>query len=421
MSRKLRLLALIASASFIFVLWSAYRWGENQRYPDGNIFEHLENVRRSKLPKPAPPEPALAPVPTAAAQLNAAPAFVALRYDAAHVVFIAGADTAPRFGPSFGSVRKLMPSLEPAAAQAGIGELWEPDSESLASLPEIVKSTAKGEHWTLYLSPTSVIPVLIERPVVAATGCSLSAGFLATVPPDQRSAFAASRKDRFVVRRSPAEPAEGPHSPVPVAELPDWKLTPDLEQQIATILNDRMKQELSQIDAYLRASGERPAQVEDLRGTTALGPRVEQRAPRDEALRQGKGKLDYDVRAFRITPDGVPRLFVRARWEAPGEAPFMMTAWLRAEAKPILLFADSSWSAALRKNGGEGPASDGLDFQSVLNVFDEDQDGWGELLVDSRDGNSARIGLYLYTDLGLVKLNASLDRDLHEAESCVDP
>ena len=87
---------------------------------------------------------------------------------------------------------------------------------------------------------------------------------------------------------------------------------------------------------------------------------------------------------------------------------------------------------------GEAPASigDRLDFQTILNEFDADSDGWAELLVHSYDIQSDQtqssgahspatasttIAPYLYTDKGLEPLKMAFHRDLQSPESCLDP
>jgi hypothetical protein len=72
---------------------------------------------------------------------------------------------------------------------------------------------------------------------------------------------------------------------------------------------------------------------------------------------------------------------------------------------------------------------DRLDFETVLNEFDADRDGWAELLIHSYDargsqpsqGASTSMGLYLYTDKGLVPMKVPLRRTQESAEACMDP
>jgi hypothetical protein len=84
---------------------------------------------------------------------------------------------------------------------------------------------------------------------------------------------------------------------------------------------------------------------------------------------------------------------------------------------------------------GEAPATlgDDLNFQMILNQFDADRDGWAELLIYSYDvqshdthaptnplpPQSTTIGLYLYTDQGLVPMKMPFRRDAHPPEDCL--
>ncbi|MBZ5680851.1 MAG: hypothetical protein LAO24_12175 [Acidobacteriia bacterium] len=436
MSRKARPWVVIAAALYLLVLWSAFHWGKSQRLPDGSIFDHLENERRRKLALEKQPE--IPPPPTAESRLNAGiPAFIAVRYDATHAVFMVANETESRFaepaaGRSSATLRKISAPEKPAAELAGMQELWEP--ESFAHLPELVKEMSSDEdkQWTLQLSPESTVPVTLDRPVIAPNGCSLQAGFLVAIPPSQQPLFAATSQEYFVIRRAPAQLSDPIRSSRHISELRAWQSTPDFHKQLAALLSGRMKQELSRIDATLVANAQNPNQPEPTWPTTHVRTRPTEWIRIDGRLARDEGKLDHDVRAFRLTPDGVPRLFVRARWKLDDAPVFLMTAWFReslqaegshTEARPVLLSADSSWSAKLREGEAPDDLGSNLDFQTVLSEFDADHDGWAEVLVrtivPSNGGPSADITLYLYTDLGLAPLKASFRRDLASPESCL--
>ncbi len=432
----------MAAGVYLLVMWSAYRWGIAQRPRDGNIFQVIERQGLRKLAEERAKEAAAGPKPTGESRLSVGgPAFVAARYDETHVVFMVTAETESRFAASShlsGVPRKIPAPPKPAAPLAGFQELWEPDSQALHFFPEIVQKTPPGEQWSLSLSPNATIPVLIDRAVIAPTGCSLSMGFLATVPIDQRPAFAASSQEYFVVRRQPTE-AEEPPVPAHITELSGWNLSAAVARQIEQQLNERMQQEVARIDARLIGNAGSP-------GATAGEPLVGHAQPRlkewihvDRGLTRGEGRLDYDVRAFRLTPDSAPRLFVRARWKLANAPVFLMSAWFKeesskavlrtvasnpstnAEISPILLSADSSWSVVLREEAVTGALGESLDFQTILNVFDADHDGWAELLIYSDQGAQTAITLYLYSDMGLAPLKTPLRRDAQSPESCVDP
>ena len=334
MRRKNRKWLGTAVVLYLAVMWSAYRWGVAQRPVDGNIFDHIDREIKDreierKNAEAAAKEAAAQLKPTGESRLSAAgPAFVAARYDSTHVVFMVSQETESRFAasPQFGGKpTKIAASAKPGAPLAGLQELWEPDSQALHFFPEIVQKTRRGEHWTLGVSADSTIPVLIERTVIAPIGCSLALGFLASVPPDQQAAFAASPQEYFAVRRNPVEFVEAPVS-AHIAELPDWKPSPVTRKQIEQQLNDRMREELAKIDARLVANASSPgARAGEL--PVGYVPRAREWLHADRGLNRGEGVLDYDIRAFRLTPDGAPRLFVRARWKLAEAPVFLMTAW----------------------------------------------------------------------------------------------
>jgi hypothetical protein len=466
MRRKNRRWVAMAAAVYLFVVWSAYRWGVAQRPTDGSILDHIEREAVRKGAEERAKEAAAGPQPTGESRLTAAgPAFVAARYDATHVVFMVVAETESRFAASShfsGNPRKIPAPRKPAAPLAGFEELWEPDSQALHFLPEIVQKTQPGEQWSLNVSPDTTIPVAIDRAVIAPTGCSLAMGFLATVPSEQQAAFAASAQDYFAVRHKVVESTDPPvvsH----ITELADWRTSSAVAKQIEQQLAERMKQEVAKIDVRLIADAGSPGAAAGESAVAHAQPRLREWIHVDRGLMRGEGTLDYDVRAFRLTPDGAPRLFVRARWKLANAAVFLMTAWFKVESikaesmkatttetsqvrasdatlsnasqssaslqpnsppaggAPVLLSADASWSSVMREGEATGTLGDSLDFQTILNEFDADHDGWAELLIHSDQGDATTIALYLYSDLGLAPLKTPLRRDSASPESCVDP
>jgi hypothetical protein len=475
MRRKYRPYVALAAGLYLFIMWSAFHWERSQHLPDGTIFDHIENERKRKFVEDQKEDQkkqieARSELATAESRLNAGPAFVAVRYDADHVVFMVATDSESRFGQASHVLQTQSPQKVAAPAQAsahlaGLEELWETDAGTSRRLPESVKDTVPGDEWTLSVSADSIVPVTIARAVTAPTGCSLALGFLAAVPEKQQAAFAASREEYFVVRRVPvAAPEAGSAAPVTpsqsvpvsapassaslvhVATLPDWKPPANFQNEITELLNQRMLQELPRLDVTLRANGSVPEQNPDPWLAGNVRARRREWLHRDKRLAAGEGQLDYDARAFRLTPDGAPRLFVRARWKLDGAAAFLMTAWFRAnEANDVaarnaqkasqarseqhdseqrdrleMLSSDTSWSSALREGRPGESLGDTLDFQTILNEFDDDHDGWAELLVHSTDGASARFTLELYTDLGLVPTKTSFQREMASPESCVE-
>ena len=433
MRRKNRKWAATAVALYLLVMWSAFRWSVGQRPTDGPILEHIQHEEMRKFKERRAreaEEEAKAEPHLAESRLNAAgPAFVAARYDATHVVFIVTTDTESRFSASplisDGTHAKIAPAPHPAAPLAGLDELWEPDSSALHFFPEIVQKTHPGDQWTLSTAPYTEIPAVIESTVIAPSGCSLDIGFLASVPADQRAAYAASAQDYFLVRPT-AVPSVDPPLASHIAELTDWKTPPALAHEIEQQLNRRMMQEVANIDSRVMANANSPGMSAGQFPVGNARPRPKEWIHADRGLARGEGTLDYDLRAFRLTPDGVPRLFVRARWKLNDAPAFLMTAWFKADAQLILLSADSSWSLAMREGEAAPSLGDRLDFTTILNEFDADHDGWAELLIHSYEAgasqrDSATIAPYLYTDVGLVPLKSPLRRDPRSPESCLDP
>src|SRR6202140_2612498 len=235
MRRKNRKWVAIAGLLYLFVMWSAYRWGIAQRMTDGNIFDRIDRESSAKRVAELAQEEAAQPKPTGESRLTAAgPAFVAARYDATHVVFMVAAETESRFAASShfsGNPAKIPAPAKPAAPLAGFQELWEPDSQALHFFPEIIQKTQPGEQWWLSVSPDLTIPVVIERTVIAPTGCSLAMGFLAAVPPEQQAAFGVFAQDYFVVRRKAVEPADSLVTSH-IREMTGWRPSPTAAKQI---------------------------------------------------------------------------------------------------------------------------------------------------------------------------------------------
>jgi hypothetical protein len=437
MRRKNRKWVAFAAALYLCIMWSAYRWGVHQKPTDGPILERLENEAvRKGLEKKAREAQQQVPPPTGETRFNAAgPAYVAARYDATHVVFMLDTETESRFPASAltrsGTPTKISMAPRPAAPLAGLQELWEPDTQSLHFFPKVIQNTKPGDEWQLNAGPDSNISVAVERTVIAPVGCSLAIGFLASVAPERRSAFAASPREYYAVRHSAVESASPPVNSL-VGEIENWKPSPAITKQIEAQLNARMKQELANIDARLMANAGSPGASAGEMPVGNVRPNLKEWIHADRGLVRDEGTLDYDIHAFQLAPDRLPRLYVRARWKLADAAVFLMTAWFKTDLLPdagtshagsqVLLLAlsvDSSWSAAMRNSEASPSLGDTLDFQTILNEFDADHDGWAELLIHSHDASSSSIGLFLYTDVGLVPLKTPLRRDNQSPQSCL--
>ncbi len=295
MQRENRKYVLLAVLAYLVIMVGAYRWSLQQVPTDGPLLAHIEREevrkRKERQAAEAIAKAQAAPATAEARMSSAGVAYMAARYDATHVVFVVSSES--RFSPIRSSVLAGTPTRLPApektyAALAGMQELWEPDPNSLRFFPKLFQTTKSGDSWTLSLSATSTIPVAIERPIIAPTGCSLGIGFLALVPADQLSNFASSPREFFVVRQNPVDAAE-PAVNAQIAELPHWKASPALAHQIEVLLNERMKQEVAQLD--LRITSNLAAQ----QGESSVGtgrPTLKEWLHADKALARGEGSLE---------------------------------------------------------------------------------------------------------------------------------
>jgi hypothetical protein len=424
MRRKNRKWVALAVGLYLLIIVSAFRWSLHQRLPEGNIIKKHEREVLERMAKERAKNTPPAPQPTGESRFaTAGPTYVAARYDDAHVAFIVVSDTESRFHPSplmRSQLTKISAPARPFAPLAGLQELWQPDTQALHFFPKIIQTSQPGDQWILNVSPDLTIPVSIDRAIVAPTGCSLALGFLASIPADQQKAFASTRAEYFAVRRNAVAPAE-PQVNSHIAEIRPWKLDSVSATAIQQQLTDRMHRELAAIDATLRANAGTPGAIANDVPVARPYPRLKEWLHADRGLLQGEGQLDYDVHAYTLTPDSTPRLFVRARWTLAGANVFLMTAWFK-DAEPVtMLSADASWSKALREGEARGVIGDDLDFQTILNQFDADHDGWAELLVHSYTGPASVLGVYLYTDQGLVPMKAPLEHTSDSADSCLDP
>src|SRR5579863_440410 len=333
MRRKNRKWVALAGVVYLGAMWAAYRWSVEQRPADGNILDHIqrEEVRKYKdrTAKEGEERAAAAHLPTGETRLAAAgPAYVAVRYDRTHVVFVVASDTEARF--SGATVRRVAdkPARVPAADRdyaplAGLQELYLPSDQALPYFPVIMQNAKAGDEWLLDLAPGKAIAVKIERPVLAPAGCSVGLGFLAAIPQGEQADFDAVKSSYFAVRQA-AVPSAEPAVTSAIGEIAGWTASAAERKQIVQQLGERMKQELAAIDDRLRANLGSPGQMVNDLPIGNAHPRTKEWLHADQGLLRGEGALDYDVHAYRVAPDGIPRLLVRARWKLVESPVFLM-------------------------------------------------------------------------------------------------
>jgi len=116
-------------------------------------------------------------------------------------------------------------------------------------------------------------------------------------------------------------------------------------------------------------------------------------------MRGGRGKLTYDIQSFRLAPDGVPIHFVRAEWAVQRRQGFAASLWLRGEELVEVIQTNlrpASWLRMFEFQGKVAREHLGL----ILNTFDRDHDGWGEVLLAQGGYEGMSISLLEYSPTG---------------------
>jgi hypothetical protein len=336
--------------------------------------------------------------------------FIALRYDKTHVLFRLGEKG--DFTLRTEDDEKLLRPVPEATAKYGGASTFELDPKLDDQVRDAYSGAHAGEQWQLELHAGSRVPVTVQKPVTMPWNCgpqSYTAAYVAEVAPEFQAAFVTLPQDFFLIHKAPAQsPTQPAAAPSPttasqIAILPDWKPTPEarkhIEQEITRALKDIISQERA-----------RPWMYE---GRTDID---EQSRAQHEAWRQfqdktaaGQGHLDYDMRALRLSPDGEPRLFVRARWMVDDSRALLMSFWVRAGTSVTVISEPPGYwqtPAWIEKGGGEGGDISLEDRGEVLNVFDR-PDGYGDVLMYFPGYEGYSIQLFRYTDKGVIATGIS--------------
>ncbi len=322
--------------------------------------------------------------------------FVAIRYDKTHVLFRV-AD--PRSDFDFGEDRaKDLHTLPEPIAEFGGGSLWEPDAKLLTDYKALYDRAPVGETWQLEITAGLSVPVIVRKPVLASAGCFSYAGVIAEA---SDPAFAVSGRRYFLVHKPPAASVSVRKS-TSVSELVDWKLTPELRGQIEKLLQPRIKDEAVKMHESYLDEYERFAKIDKAQFDWA-----QHWKQADERLMRGEGRLDLEVRAFQVTPDGAPRLLVRAKSSLDGKAAFLMIAWLSLQPELAVDSIDVGAAGQMRMAEFQGNSLDYPALGTVLNIFDLHNDGRGELLIYSPGYEGYDIHLFRYTANGPVATSIS--------------
>jgi hypothetical protein len=335
--------------------------------------------------------------------------FIALRYDKTHVLFRLGEKG--DFTLRTAEDEQLLHPVPEAIAKYGVAPAFDLDPRLDDQTRAAYSAAHVREQWELELQAGSRVPVTVQKPVTMPWNCgpqSYTAAYIAEVAPEFQAAFATLKQDYFLVHKitaaSPTQPQAAPQATsTQIAMLPDWQPTPETREQIERAVTAAVKDVIAKERA-------KPWIYE---GRTDLDKQVR---ARHEGWRQfqdrtaaGEGHLDYDMHALRLSPDGEPRLFVRARWMVDDSRTLLMSLWLHAGTSVTVIDETPGFwqtSAWIEKGGGElGDTS--LDSRGeVLNIFDR-PDGYGDVLMYFPGYEGYDIHLFRYTDKGVVATEIS--------------
>jgi hypothetical protein len=251
-----------------------------------------------------------------------------------------------------------------------------------------------GDRWLIHTAPRQAFHAETERIVGGNAGCQDAIGVLLRVLPEQTEAFAALPAKYFLAERSTTAESWKAESSSTVGVAPSSSGV-EFRGALESTLNALLLRELPRVRSETAGELERMA-------SSSVGYHrswASQRRAVDEAMQRGRGKLTYDIQSFRLAPDGVLLHFVRAEWFVRQQQGFAASLWLRGE-QPGDVFdtnlAPASWLRMFEFQGKVAREHLGL----VLNVFDRDHDGWGEVLLARGGYESMNLSLLEYSLTG---------------------
>lgn len=318
---------------------------------------------------------------TAIAQTPSAPSFVAFRIDDRHAVAV------------IAEVADQADSVDGSQPAARFGFAYrDADPAIVAAVPKAVFAV---KQWNVHLAPGRRVSATAGRIVHGNAACTGLVGVLLRIDSADQQAYAA-RPERYFV----ADPSDGmPATPLPP---PSSALQPINRPQLETLLNDLLKRELPAVRA------EAAAEIDRLAAGEPGYPRnwAIERRELDRGLEAGKVRLEYDVQAFDLERNGPPRYFVRAEWAVDGRPAFGAALWIKGGEALSIVDQDLRTSRWLRMFEFQGKISPEL-YGLVLNVFDRDGDGWGEVLMARGGYESNQLELVALTPGGFTSTGIS--------------
>lgn len=401
MSRRAQIVLSLCLVATL-CLWAAHHAGLLRRNPSNSLrtvpaiaLSAAKSSAPSANPPPAEPSKVAHSDFTIITSLDDAypSTFIALRYDKIHVIFRLGEDG--NFGLDDPEQEKTFHPLPPQDAEHGGVPPFELDPALFETVKQHYQVANVGDQWQLEVAPGVRFPVIIQKPIGMRWGCannSFTAGFIAEVAAEFQTAFAAAPQEYFLVHKGPATAnSQSRDKPLHVAELKDWNPAPEIRSQIEAAITTKLKEEIARqyVERWNYDKPEQDGWKQFVDKTAA-----------------GQGKLTYELQAFQLSPDGVPRVFARAKWMIEKDRAFLMSMWLRVG--PTVTFeamdqegTETVWVTPEWMREYVQPLA------NVVNVFDR-PDGYGDVLMHMHGYESFGIILYHYNASGLFKTPVSI-------------
>ncbi len=314
--------------------------------------------------------------------------YVAHRYDDSRVVF--SLDRTFANDPELrrrGLAQNPSRLPDPAARLAGMS-LWKMGDAFWKRHAGELSGPDPGDRWVLKAGGRTSFHCTIERLAMAEFGCGTTVVALALVDQSERQAFERLSELHYLIipDSGDVEPAPADPEPVVLREAPP--LSGDAKERLESTLEELLKRELPKVRASSAAN-------------YALMSQLGRRNPwphRDERLARAEGKLSYDLQAVRLSPDGQARYYVRAEWVLDKDVAFLLSAWVRPDRDMLIESVNDRPSLWLRMDEFQSERLGLDDLGILLNVFDYDGDGWGEVLMGQRAYEGYHMHLLEYSD-----------------------
>jgi hypothetical protein len=276
---------------------------------------------------------------------------------------------------------------DPVAKLAGM-TLWQMEDIFWKQHFKDLPGPVPGDRWVLKAGGLATFHCTIEKLAIAEVACGTTIVAMGQVDSAEQEAFRHINEKHYLVI-SEANHVAVPPSEVGPAILRDPPaLTADAKERLEASLQEQFLHELSRVRRVSAASY----------GLMARLGREHPWQDRDERLARSEGKLSYDLQALRLSPDEQPRYFVRAQWTLDKKTSFLMSVWLRPDRDMLVEAVNSRPSEWMRMNEFQSERLGLEDLGIVLNVFDYDGDGWGEILIGQRRYEGFHMHLLEYSE-----------------------